>query len=262
MTRTSAAHKVLDPSLDARSARVAHRFEWPMLVVAVLVIPALALEGSNVGEPWATTASALNWLIWIAFLFEFVVMMSVVPNRRVWLRRHPLELMIVVLTPPFGPAALQGARLLRLLRLLRLARFVVLVRAMFSPEGVKYAALLGFLVVVGGGTAFAAVEHKDTWDGVWWAISTVTTVGYGDVQATTDAGRVIGIVVMVTGIGLVALLTAAAADRFIRREARAELQPVELEIQGQLDSISNRLHAIELLLSTMLEQRTSEDADP
>jgi voltage-gated potassium channel len=69
------------------------------------------------------------------------------------------------------------------------------------------------------------------WDGVWWAIQTVTTVGYGDTPVTTDGGRVIAIRLMVTGIGFVAVLTAAAAERFVRsrreEDARAheERQP-------------------------------------
>lgn len=56
------------------------------------------------------------------------------------------------------------------------------------------------------------------WDGVWWAMTTVTTVGYGDIVPQTNGGRVIAIVVMVVGIGFIALLTAAAAERFLRSE--------------------------------------------
>ena len=69
-----------------------------------------------------TVAHALNWVTWLAFLVELVVMLAVVPDRRAWLRHHPLDLIIVVLTPPVLPAGLQSLRVLRLLRLLRLLR--------------------------------------------------------------------------------------------------------------------------------------------
>jgi hypothetical protein len=97
--------------MDERSERIQHRFEWPMLVAALLVIPVLVVEESGFGEPWATMAAVLNWGIWLAFLSEAVVMLWVVPRKRSWLARHPLDVVIVVFTPPFLPAALQSLRI-------------------------------------------------------------------------------------------------------------------------------------------------------
>jgi voltage-gated potassium channel len=170
-------------------------------------------------------------------------MLAVVPDRGRWLRDHPLEVAIVVLTPPFAPASLQAARVFRLLRLLLLLRLAVLARRLLSTEGVRDAAVFALLIVLGGGAAYAAVEseqHMSAWDGVWWAVTTVTTVGYGEFTPETDAGRVIAIIVMVVGIGFVALLTAAAAERFIRHRA----EPVDDRIEGmdaRLSALEDRL---------------------
>lgn len=216
-----------------------------MLVAALLVIPVIAIEQSDVGEPWDTLAVVLNWAIWTAFAVELVTMLVVVPDRWRWVRDHPLEVAIVLLTPPFLPASMQAARVFRLLRLLRLLRAAVLARRLLSLEGVRDAAVLALLTVLGGGAGFAAVEKNQdlsAWDGVWWAVTTVTTVGYGDIGPKTDAGRVIAMTVMVVGIGFVALLTAAAAERFIRREGTAASE-------AQLDEISARLERLEQALS-------------
>jgi voltage-gated potassium channel len=222
------------------------RLAVPLLVAALLTIPAIAIEQSDVGQPWDTIASVLNWVIWTAFLGEAILMLRLVDDRWRWVREHPLEVAIVILTPPFLPASMQAARVFRLLRLLRLLRLGMLVRRFLSTEGIRDAAVLAAMTVLGGGAAYAAVEKGQdlsAWDGVWWAIVTVTTVGYGDTFPHTDAGRIIAIVVMFVGIGFIAVLTAAAAERFLRvqREERSELEGVE----QRLDEILTRLDAIE-----------------
>ncbi|HEY7629373.1 MAG TPA: potassium channel family protein [Thermoleophilaceae bacterium] len=152
-------------------------------------------------------ASVLNWAIWLTF-----------SDRWAWIRTHPLEVVITVLTPPILPAGLQALRVFRLLRVLRLFVGAKIARRLLSTEGVRDAAVLALVTVITGGVAFSAVEsdqHYTAWDGVWWAMSTVTTVGYGDEYPTTTPGRLIAVVLMLVGIGFVAILTAAAADRFL-----------------------------------------------
>jgi hypothetical protein len=76
-----------------------------MLVAALLVIPALVIEQSNATGAWRTVATELNWTIWTAFAVELVVLVGLARDRSGWVRRHPLDVAIVVLTIPFGPAA-------------------------------------------------------------------------------------------------------------------------------------------------------------
>jgi voltage-gated potassium channel len=222
------------------------RLERPLLVAALLTIPAIAIEQSDAAQPWDTISTALNWTIWAAFMGEAVLMLRVVDDRWRWVREHPLEVAIVILTPPFLPASMQAARAFRLLRLLRLLRLGILMRRFLSTEGVKDAAVLAAMTVLGGGAAYAAVEKSQNlsaWDGVWWAVVTVTTVGYGDTAPETDAGRIIAIVVMFVGIGFIAILTAAAAERFLRSSQHAER--VELEaIERRLDELVQRFDSV------------------
>jgi voltage-gated potassium channel len=242
-----------------RAARIEKRLEIPIVVAAILVIPVIAIEQSNAGDPWRSIAAGVNWAIWIAFAIELVVMLTVVPNKWGWLREHPLEVAIVVLTPPFLPAGLQAARALRLLRLLRLLRVARIARRTFSLEGLRYAAWLAGLTAVAGGAAFASVEGRSTWDGVWWAITTMTTVGYGDLSPETTAGRIIAIPLMIVGIGFVAVLTAAIAERFLatriehtEAEMTHEVEEAEIELLAELREITARLQAVE----RRLESRT------
>jgi voltage-gated potassium channel len=232
--------------VNPRAVAMERRLEWPLMAAALLTIPAIAIEQSSAGEPLDTIATVLNWTIWLAFAAEIVLMLSVVDDRWRWVREHPLEVAIVLLTPPLLPASMQAARVIRLLRLLRLLKLAKLARRLLSTEGVRDAAVLALLSVLGGGAAFAAIEKTDArggtlsaWDGVWWAMTTVTTVGYGDYAPQTHAGRLLAIAVMLVGIGFVAILTAAAAERFMRSRQEAEAERAEL--RDQLDEVLRRL---------------------
>lgn len=236
------------------------RLEKPLLIAALLTIPALIFDQSG-AEPWHSIAPFLNWVIWIAFAGEAILMLRSVASPALWLRTHPLEVAIIILTPPFLPAGLQAARVFRLLRLLRLLRLTILVRRLLSTEGVRDAAVFAGLTILGGGIAFSAIEkthdgHAITaWDGVWWAVTTVTTVGYGDYYPVTTGGRILGIIVMLVGIGFVAILTAAAAARFARVTDTAEAE--RLEMKAALAEISRRLASIEQGLSTTSDRSST-----
>lgn len=241
--------------MDERSVRFARRFEVPVLVAALLVIPVIVIEESNVGDTWKTVGSILNWLIWITFAAEVVVSLWLVKSKWTWIRSNPLDVAIVLFTPPFLPASLQALRLFRLLRLARLFRLAPLARRLFSLEGLHYAALLAALTVLGGGAAYAAVEKNvSTWDGVWWAITTMTTVGYGG-SPTTDWGRVITIVLLIVGIGFVAVVTGAVAERFLAtemdevEETVEEIEATDAEVLAELREVRARLDRLEVRLS-------------
>jgi voltage-gated potassium channel len=74
-------------------------------------------------------------------------------------------------------------------------------------------------------------------DALWWAVVTVTTVGYGDEVPVTGAGRVVATCLMLTGIGLVGALTATIASFFVQQQHTEELA----EIRGQLQEIRDLL---------------------
>jgi voltage-gated potassium channel len=236
--------------MDERTSRMERRFELPVLVAALLVIPVIAIQESHPGELLWTIADVANWLIWLVFAAELVAMLAVSPDRWALLRARPLDVAIVVLTPPFLPAPMQAARVLRLLRLLRVFKAAKVVRNFFSLEGLRWAAIATTFVVVVGGAAFSAVEQKDDltiWEGLYWSITTVTTIG-GDINPEATGGRIIEIVVLLTGIGFIALLTGALAQQFVgtldtkREESLGEVREA---FASELSELAARLDRIE-----------------
>jgi voltage-gated potassium channel len=251
-----------EPGMDARSTRVAEALNPFMLVAAGLTLPMVAITESHPGGLLEDVAIVLNWITWIAFLVELVVMLSVVPERRVWLRQHPLDLIVVVFTPP----GLQSLRALRLLRLLRLARLAQLSREAFSLRGLHYAALLALLTAVTGGALFVGLEkhsqHLTAWDGIYWAVTSMTTLG-SNIYPTTTGGEIVGVVIVIVGISFVALLTGAIAQRFLGpeiAEVEHELEEEQLSAEAaamrELRSVREKLEALEVAVERMVDQRT------
>jgi len=225
--------------------RVQAKLEWPVVIAALLTIPILVIQESHAGEPWRGLGQLLNWLTWGIFLIEVVAMLVLTDRRTRWIREHPIDLAVVLLTPPFAPAAWQAGRIFRLVRLLRLVRAFSL-RRLLSLEGMRYAGLIAAATVLVGGAVFASIEkgkHLTTWDGLWWAVSTVTTVGYGDIVPRSDGGRIIAMMIMLVGIGFVALLTAFIADRFIHQQQASGEK--EDRILAELQEIKQRLGHLE-----------------
>jgi voltage-gated potassium channel len=207
-----------DTQATTRAERAARRLQTPLIVAALLAIPTIVMQESNLGKGWEILASVLDWSIWAVFAANLIIMLILVPDRKRWLIRNPMDVLIVVLTPPFLPATLKLARLLPIVRLVWLMVVANRLRNVFSLQGLRYAALIVFTIVVGGGAVFVAVEPNQDlsiWDGLWWAAETVTTVAYGDIYPTTALGRIVATVVMTAGIGFVALLTGALAQRFL-----------------------------------------------
>ena len=209
--------------MDERSLRWEQRFEWPMVIAALLVIPLLVIEESDFGQPWDTIGVILNWGTWLAFAAELVVMVYVTPK-------------------PMGVGEAPPVRRCRDAALTaihpRLARGGAPVPSVPAPAPdpapanaqpalARRDSLRGLRRRDGADrrrSRYATVEtdqNLSSWDGIWWAITTVTTVGYGDSFPTMDEGRTIAMVVMFVGIGFVALLRRSSlTDSSARRSAR------------------------------------------
>jgi voltage-gated potassium channel len=240
---------------ETRLERLVRALEWPLAVLALLVIPVLVMEERATTPEIRQLAVVVNWVIWIAFAGDFAVRWAA-DGTRSYPRRAWFDLLLIVLTPPVGvPEVMQGVRSLRLLRLLRLVRaFAVagmgvrLAQRHFGRQKFHYALIVTTAVVVLGAVGFYALESDENQalhhfgDALWWAITTVTTVGYGDITPITPEGRLIAVVLMLTGIGVIGLFTASVASLFFEEQKGP---PAEmLEIRERLERIEQQLELL------------------
>jgi voltage-gated potassium channel Kch len=119
------------------------------------------------------------------------------------------------------------------------------------------------LIVVGGGILIRVFDHHEyptVWVGMWFALQTVTTVGYGDVTPKDPVGRIIASLVMLEGIAFLAVITAAITSTFVARAERERYAPsVDADHEGSsrtesvLDELQQRLGRVESLLAALVE---------
>jgi voltage-gated potassium channel len=99
-------------------------------------------------------------------------------------------------------------------------------------------------------------EYPNIWVGMWWALQSVTTVGYGDVTPKNPSGRIIAAFVMLQGIAFLAITTAAITSTFVARASKqresaraADEDSAEVRMEASLKEIDQRLGRLEETLS-------------
>ena len=116
------------------------------------------------------------------------------------------------------------------------------VTRIFSKRGLTYIVGITVILAIGFGVLYRLIEEQGSvFDGIWWALVTITTVGYGDFFPVTTAGRIVGGLLMVVGIGFVATLTATVAAHFMD------------DVDSHLSDSMEALHDDVRILHTRLE---------
>ena len=123
-----------------------------------------------------------------------------------------------------------------------------------SPRGAAVViATVSTSITVAAGILMTVADRKgfpSIGSGLWWAVQTVTTVGYGDHVPTTVAGRLVAAVVMLVGIGFLTVITAAITSTFVSRSRREQtLSGPSSPTEEQLKQIAGRLERIEAALT-------------
>jgi len=215
--------KAGQPRSDADAAFM-KRFDavmrLPIIISALLPLVIVPESGG-----WA--GIIVGVATWIVFLVDFVVR----SRHTVHYRKTGLglfDLGVVILTAPwFLLPGFQAGRFVVLIRLARVGRVVVASRRsrrLFETLG-RVAAIALLVVVVGAIVAYHAEhpvnkEFATFGDSLWWAIVTLTTVGYGDIVPITPTGRWVAVMIMITGVAVLGLLSGSLASFFRGGEAK------------------------------------------
>ena len=226
------------------------RSEWPLTVAAIVFLlpyawPILDLELS---PEWHTVCDLLSWATWALFVVDYIARLFLSRRRWRFVRSHLLDLVVLALP------------LLRRLRLLRLIPLLAILnrRAGVSLRGRVATYVGGASVLLLFVAALAALDaERDApdanisgyGDALWWALTTMTTVGYGDHFPVTMTGRLVGAALMLCGIALLGVVTASLASWMLARIRDIEQDTVAATRQD-IEALADEVRALRGQLET------------
>ena len=186
-----------------------------ILALAFLVAFSLPAFIIDIDPQTQRVLDFVQWISWVAFAIDLLVGVIAAEKKLKYLAVHPVEVLTVLL--PF-------LRPLRLLRVISFGTLVIQKVAVGRQFAITVKVFLASILLAYIGAVQITITErgiegsniKNFGDGLWWAITTVTTVGYGDKFPTTTSGRLLAVSLMLVGISLMGVITASVAAWFVK----------------------------------------------
>jgi voltage-gated potassium channel len=234
--------------------RIEHRLRFPLaaLGVAWSVCGIVVLTSHSSGPAPQAFVIGL-FAIWFVLVVETAVRYIVVSDRRRYFASRQIEPALIVL-PFFQLWKVLGVERATILwgegieRVLAILGHRGLFRVLLAAAGLLFVG--AWLVLLFENHAPGSNIHSYH-DALWWAVVTVTTVGYGDRFPVTEGGRAVAVILMLVGIGLIGVLTATVASFFVQEHTDAnkdQLQAAHEDLGARLTDIDGRLARMEAAL--------------
>jgi voltage-gated potassium channel len=229
-------------------------FQLLMLVLSIYVLLALLVEAvCKLSPETQSILGTADTAICFIFLGDFSYRWYQAENRRAFLKWGWIDFVSSI--PVYGVFRLARiVRVVRILRSIRSAKYILTIIFQNKAKGTfSVVATVSLVLLIFSAVVILNVETtpdaniKTGSDALWWAITTITTVGYGDRYPVTDEGRVVGAILMVVGVGFFGTFTAYVATFFL--SGNKSNDEVESELAKELRLLRERLEGIEKSIS-------------
>lgn len=225
-----------------------------VVALSVYVLGALlALSVFNLPPSVHLFIDRVDFIVCFVFLTDFAVRFRRAPSKLAFMRWGWVDLLASIPAVDYLRAGrlVRVVRIIRVVRAFRSARHLAAVLYRHRTRNLALTALLtAFVLVTFSAAAVLALEVeaesniRTPFDALWWAISTMTTVGYGDKYPVTTEGKVVAMVLMIAGVGLFGVLTGLFARLFIGPDLKQEDATIE-SITAEVRLLRKRLDEIQ-----------------
>jgi voltage-gated potassium channel len=237
------------PGHDANAARRERRWRAPVVLALLGTIPAFYLELLRLAP--GRIPDALYALAGLVIAGALGHVASACSRPRAHVARNGLDLllaagMLLATALPASNVSELALALRCLLALLTLTRILWTLRPMLSRGSLPYLLVtaLGVLGLCGLGFWWLEPGAQTFEDGLWLAFTTAATVGYGDIVPTTTASRIFSVFVVLLGLGVLTLVTAAIAAQLVESEERRIEREILSDMHQQLRHVNEELKAL------------------
>ena len=226
-------------------------FQIAILLLSIIVLGALGADTVfKLPKDISELLQTLDTLVCLLLLTDFGIRFYQAESKLGFLKWGWIDLIASIPNVSF----LRVGRLVRILRIIRLLRAMRATQKVSSlllnnkmQTGVTSVILTSFLLVMFCSIGILIFEQQDpnaniktAGDAIWWAVSTITTVGYGDVYPVTPEGRILAMVLMISGIGLFGILSGLAASFFVGSNQKNRVRE-ESEILVRLERLEGKI---------------------
>lgn len=190
--------------------------------------------------------------IWLIFFIDYFIRLIIAPNKREFVKNNIFDLLSIIPASSlfFVFRIAQIGRTFQLLKLIRIMRLVGLTGRLgtfFERNELLYYLYISIAVIIITAAMFCISEKVSFETALWWAITTATTIGYGDVVPKTGIGRAAAILLMLLGIGFIGMLTSTINEFFAKKDSR-RISAQLAKIQAENQQLKTELNEIKELL--------------
>ena len=219
------------------------RSEWPLTAIALAFLAVYAWEvitGLR-GAARAGTELAMD-VMWAVFIADYLVRLALAPQRGRWFVRHLFDLAVVAL-PVLRPLRL--VRLIALIGVLHRGAGMALRGRItaYTASGVTLLVVVSSLAVLDAERGAPGTPIRTYGEAVWWALATITTVGYGDLAPVTAVGRWAAVLLMIGGVALAGVVTATLASWIVSLVAEESAEQ-EAATRAQVEVLQRQVTAL------------------